>query len=82
LQLRRFLLELSKPVGPKSPFLPQDFGGNAGGPIGKLASFFAETRGDAIDTSLTLNGVTLDPSSLIANPFNAHLRRPTTIIAR
>lgn len=54
----------------KAPFSLKEYGGNFGGPIGKKASFFGDVRRDATDNSSILNGVSLDPSTLSATPFN------------
>jgi hypothetical protein len=53
----------------KAPFLLREFGGNVGGPINRRASFFVDLRRDATDNGAIINGVTLDPDTLVANPF-------------
>lgn len=53
----------------KAPFLLREYGGNVGGPINKKASFFADVRRDATDNGAIINGVNLDPSTLLPSPF-------------
>ena len=53
----------------KAPFTLKEYGGNFGGPLSKKASFFGDVRRDATDNSSILNGVSLDPATLLASPF-------------
>src|SRR5260370_204302 len=53
----------------KAPFLLKEYGGKVSGPITKRASFFLDVRRDAVDNGSIINAVTLDPQTLVANPF-------------
>jgi hypothetical protein len=57
----------------KAPFLLQEFEGNFGGPLGKRASFAVEYQRNMVDNGSITNGVTLDPVTLVAQPFNSVL---------
>jgi hypothetical protein len=57
----------------KAPFLIQEFEGNFGGPLGKRASFAVEYQRNMVDNGSITNGVTLDPVTLVAQPFNSVL---------
>ncbi len=57
----------------KAPFLLQEFEGNLGGPLGKRASFAVEYQRNMVDNGSITNGVTLDPQTLVAQPFNSVL---------
>ncbi len=60
----------------KAPFLLREFGGNAGGPLGRRSSFFIDVRRDATDNGALINGITLDPASFSAAPFTGIYRVP------
>ena len=64
----------------KAPFTLKEYGGSIGGPLGKKASFFADVRRDATDNSSILNGVSLDPTTLLATPFNAFYLVPQRMV--
>jgi len=53
----------------KAPFLLKEYGGNVSGPINKRASFFLDVRHDSVDNGSIINAVTLDPQTLVPNPF-------------
>src|SRR5579864_2442361 len=53
----------------KAPFMLKEYGGNLSGPINKRASFFLDVRRDSVDNGAIINAVTLDPTSLVSNPF-------------
>ena len=53
----------------KAPFLLNEFEGNAGGPLGKRASFMLDAQRNTVDNGSISNGVVLNPSSLAATPF-------------
>jgi hypothetical protein len=57
----------------KAPFMINEFEGNAGGPLGKRASFAIEGQRNMVDNGSITNGVTLDPLTLLAQPFNSVL---------
>jgi hypothetical protein len=61
----------------KAPFLLEELRGNLSGPIGKRASFFLDTRRDAVDNGAIINGTILDPVTLqIIDPFTDVFRIP------
>src|SRR6202790_5617535 len=60
----------------KAPFLIDEFEGNAGGPMGKRASFALEWQRNMVDNGSISNGVILDPQTLTAVPFNSVLTTP------
>ena len=64
----------------KAPFTLKEYGGNIGGPLGKKASFFGDVRRDATDNSSILNGVSLDPTTLLATPFNSFYLVPQRMV--
>src|SRR5947208_11017826 len=53
----------------KAPFMLKEYGGNLSGPITKRASFFLDVRRDSVDNGAIINAVTLDPGTLVSNPF-------------
>src|SRR5215469_390494 len=53
----------------KAPFHLYEFSGTFGGPINKHASFTLDTVYERDDNGNVINGVTLDPQTLIAAPF-------------
>jgi hypothetical protein len=60
----------------KAPFMLNEFEGNFGGPIGKRASFAVEYQRNMVDNGSITNGVTLDPQTLAAEPFNSVVTTP------
>jgi hypothetical protein len=60
----------------KAPFMLNEIEGNAGGPLGKRASFAVEWQRNMVDNGSITNGVTLDPQTLVAEPFNSVLTTP------
>jgi len=61
----------------KAPFLLKELRGNLSGPMGKRASFFMDTRRDAVDNGAIINGTILDPVTLrIIDPFTDVFRIP------
>jgi hypothetical protein len=53
----------------KAPFLLREYGGSIGGPMNRHSSFFVDVRRDATDNGAIINGVTLDPGTLVPSPF-------------
>jgi len=60
----------------KAPFMLNEVEGNAGGPLGKHASFAVEGQRNMVDNGSITNGVMLDPQTLVAQPFNSVLTAP------
>jgi hypothetical protein len=60
----------------KAPFMLNEFEGSIGGPLGKHASFAFEWQRNMVDNGSITNGVTLDPQTLAAVPFNSVLTTP------
>jgi hypothetical protein len=60
----------------KAPFLLDEIEGNAGGPLGKGASFAVEWQRNMVDNGSITNVVTLDPQTLVAAPFTSVLTTP------
>jgi hypothetical protein len=60
----------------KAPFMINEIEGNVGGPLGKRASFAVEWQRNMVDNGSITNGVTLDPQTLAAQPFNSVLTAP------
>jgi len=60
----------------KAPFLLNEFEGNAGGPLGKRASFTIDAQRNLVDNGNITNGVTLDPRTLAIQPFASVLSVP------
>src|SRR3984893_14574576 len=60
----------------KAPFMLNEFEGNAGGPLGKRASFAFEWQRNMVDNGSITNVVTLDPQTLVAAPFTSILTSP------
>jgi hypothetical protein len=60
----------------KAPFLLDEIEGNAGGPLGKRASFAIEWQRNMVDNGSISNGFILDPQTLAAIPFNSVLTTP------
>jgi len=70
----------------KAPFSLNELSGNLNGPVGKKASFFLDAQREFIDNGSVINGVTLDPQTLvIVDPYTASLtalQRRTSISPR
>jgi opacity protein-like surface antigen len=60
----------------KAPFMLNEFEGNAGGPLGKRASFALDWQRNMVDNGSITNVVTLDPQTLVVEPFNSVLTTP------
>ncbi len=60
----------------KAPFMLNEIEGNAGGPLGKRASFAIEWQRNMVDNGSISNGVILDPQTFTAVPFNSVLTTP------
>jgi hypothetical protein len=60
----------------KAPFLLDEFEGDAGGPLGKRASFAVDWQRNMVDNGSITNGVALDPQTLMVQPFNTVLTTP------
>src|SRR5712692_1026586 len=60
----------------KAPFMINEIEGNAGGPLGKRASFAVEWQRNIVDNGSITNGVTLELPTLVAAPFNSVLVTP------
>jgi hypothetical protein len=63
----------------KAPFLLNEFEGDAGGPLGKKASFLVDAQHNSVDNGSISNGVVLDPTSLTAMPFNSTITTPQVL---
>ena len=55
----------------KALFLLNEFEGNAGGPLGKRASFTLDAQRNMVDNGSITNAVTLNPQTLAIQPFGA-----------
>jgi hypothetical protein len=53
----------------KAPFLLNEFEGNAGGPLGRRASFTLDAQRNMVDNGSIMNAVTVDPGTLALQPF-------------
>ena len=53
----------------KAPFLLSEIEGNAGGPLGKRASFVVEFQRNLVDNGSVINAVTVDPQTFAIQPF-------------
>ena len=60
----------------KAPFMLNEIEGNAGGPLGKRASFAVEWQRNMVDNGSITNVVALDPQTLTAEPFTSVLTTP------
>jgi len=60
----------------KAPFMLNEIEGNAGGPLGKRASFAVEWQRNMVDNGSISNVVTLDPQTLVAAPFTSVITTP------
>jgi len=60
----------------KAPFRLEEYGGNVSGPINKRASFFLNIGRDDVNNGSIINAITLDPSTLAANPFTGVFLTP------
>jgi len=60
----------------KAPFMLNEFEGNAGGPLGKRASFALDWQRNMVDNGSITNGFTLDPQTLAPMPFNSIITTP------
>src|SRR5580704_1841072 len=60
----------------KSPFLLNEFEGNAGGPLGKHASFTVDAQRNLVNNGFVINAVTLNPQTLNATPFQSIFKTP------
>ncbi len=63
----------------KAPFLLNEFEGNAGGPLGKKASFLVDAQHNSVDNGSISNAVVLNPTSLTATPFNSTITTPQVL---
>jgi hypothetical protein len=60
----------------KANFLLNEFEGNAGGPLGKRASFTLDAQRNMVDNGSITNAVTLNPQTLAPQPFSAVIVTP------
>ena len=60
----------------KAPFLLNELEGNAGGPLGKRASFFLDAQRNTVDNGFIFNAVTVDPKTFLAEPLAGFLSTP------
>ncbi len=60
----------------KAPFLLNEFEGNAGGPLGKRASFFVDAQRNMVDNGFIFNTVTVDPKTFTVQPLAGFLSTP------
>ncbi len=60
----------------KAPLLLNEFEGNAGGPIGKRASFIVDAQRNMVNNGYITNAVTLDPQTLSIRGFSSIFTTP------
>ena len=60
----------------KAPFRLYEYGGSLSGPINKRSSFFLDVRRDDITNGSIVNAITLNPQTLVINPFTDTPRTP------
>ena len=60
----------------KAPFLLSEIEGNAGGPLGKRASFVVEFQRNLDHNGAITNAITLDPQTLAVQPYVAAVVTP------
>jgi hypothetical protein len=60
----------------KAYFLLNEFEGNAGGPLGKKASFTLDAQRNMVDNGSITDAVTLNPRTLAVQPFSGTLVTP------
>jgi hypothetical protein len=60
----------------KAPFLLNEFEGNAGGPLGKRASFTVDAQRNMVDNGSIYNTVTVNPQSLALEPLAGAFTTP------
>jgi hypothetical protein len=60
----------------KAPFMINEIEGNAGGPLGKRASFAVEWQRNMVDNGSITNGFTVDKQTLVVAPFNSVIVTP------
>jgi len=60
----------------KAPFMINEIEGNAGGPLGKRASFAIEWQRNMVDNGSITNGFMVDPQTFAVQPFNSVLTTP------
>jgi hypothetical protein len=60
----------------KAPFMINEIEGNAGGPLGKRASFAVEWQRNMVDNGSITNGFTVDPQTFVPGPFNSVIVTP------
>ncbi len=69
----------------KAPFLLNEFEGNAGGPLGRRASFFLDAQRNMVDNGFIINAVIVDPATLAIQPlagFHSTAQRFTRVAPR
>jgi hypothetical protein len=60
----------------KAPFQLDELEGNISGPLARRASFYFSWQKEWVDNGAILNGVSLDPQTLAASPFNGFFVNP------
>jgi hypothetical protein len=60
----------------KAPFLLNEFEGNAGGPLGKRASFTVDAQRNMVDNGSIFNTVTVDPQTFSLTPLAGAFTTP------
>ena len=60
----------------KAPFLLNEFEGDAGGPLGKHASFVLDAQRNLVDNGSITNAVIVDPQSLVVSRLSSTVTTP------
>jgi hypothetical protein len=60
----------------KASFTLNEFEGNAGGPLGKRASFAVDAQRNLVDNGSIMNAVTVDPQTFLTQPFAGSVTTP------
>ncbi len=60
----------------KAPFLLNELEGNAGGPLGKRASFLLDAQRNVVDNGFIFNAFTVDPKTFAVQPLAGFLSTP------
>ncbi len=60
----------------KAPFLLNEFEGNAGGPLGKRASFFLDAQRNTVDNGFIFNAFAVDPKTFGVQPLAGFISTP------
>jgi hypothetical protein len=60
----------------KAPFLLNEFEGDAGGPLGKRASFTVDAQRNMVDNGSIVNAVAVNPQTFATQPFSQTITTP------